>query len=184
MSKEIKDVDHIWKILNGEEEGTFQMKGKHVPILREILLGIQDGICPICSKHIDDPVLDHHHTKRIGGTGLIRGILCRTCNSFISKPENSCKRYKISMEELPNTLRACAIYFENEDLPFIHPSEAPKIPILKKASYNKLSKAYNGRGKFPPYRTNPKGKPAQKMTVKLQSLFDEYSIEPEFYGGK
>ena len=57
----------------------------------------------------------------------------------------------------------------------LHPTEAPKLPKLKKSSYNKLKKVYDGRAKFPPY-------PASKKLIKaLEKLFKKYNIEPKFY---
>lgn len=40
------------------------------------LLEKQDHRCGVCSKPFnDDPVVDHNHE-----TGVVRGLLCRTCN--------------------------------------------------------------------------------------------------------
>lgn len=155
-----------------------QLKASDVPKLRKFLLKKQKGICLICKKDIKDPCLDHSHIKRIKGTGLIRGVLCRTCNVFIAKSENNCTRYGIDQKDLPTILRACAEYLEKDHLPYIHPSEKPKEPKLKKSSYNKLKKAYEKSGrkaKFPEY---PK---SQKLTKKIGELFEELKIEPEFY---
>ena len=152
-----------------------QLKASDIPKLRKHLLKKQNEICPICSKKIKDACLDHSHIKRIKGSGLIRGVLCRTCNVFIAKSENNCTRYGILQTELPTILRSCASYLERKHLPYIHPSEAPKVPKLTKRSYNKLCKVYSGRAKFPEY---PK---SGKCTKKLSSLFEEYKLEPEFY---
>jgi hypothetical protein len=51
-----------------------QLKYKDVKDIREQILEEQEGICPICKKPVDKPVLDHHHKKKVGGTGLIRGV--------------------------------------------------------------------------------------------------------------
>ena len=67
-----------------------QLKQKDLPTIREQLLREQNGICPICKRVITDPCVDHHHKKWIKGTGLIRGVLCRSCNVFIAKSENNC----------------------------------------------------------------------------------------------
>ena len=158
-----------------------QLQSKDVKFLRQKLLNQCDGICPICKKANEAPCLDHHHIKKIGGTGLVRGVICRSCNVFLAKMENNSKRYGVQPEELPTMLRSFAKYLEQDPLPYMHPSEKPKEPILKKASYNKLKKVYNGRAKFPVYRVTPHGKPAQKMTVKLKKLFNFYDITPEFY---
>lgn len=152
-----------------------QIKTTEIKSLRNHILKLQGGICPICKEKILDAVLDHEHKKRIGGTGQIRGVLCRKCNVFIAKAENNCIRYGIGLSKLPNVLRNMADYFEKEKFKAIHPSDRPKDPKLKKTSYNKLQKVYDLKSKFPEY---PK---SGKLTTKLQSLFDFYNIEPEFY---
>jgi len=160
-----------------------QLKSKDIPPLRERLLKLQGGFCPICRKKIDRPVLDHEHKRKLKGSGLIRGVLCSTCNSFLGKIENSCKRYRITLQDLPNVLRRIADYIEQDHLPYMHPSEMPKKPKLTKRSYNKLKTAYtkflkhkNVRGtKFPAY---PK---SGYLTKPLARLFDRLGIEPTFY---
>jgi hypothetical protein len=157
-----------------------QLKAKDVSKLRAFLLRTQKGKCPICRKVITDACLDHSHVKRIKGTGLIRGVLCRTCNVFIAKSENNCTRYGIEQIRLPTILRACARYLERKHLPYIHPSEKPKRKILTKSSYNSLKKSYTKTAKFPEYKIR-KGKRGQILTKPLEKLFQEYNITPEFY---
>ncbi len=158
-----------------------QLKGKDIPLIRDKLLKQQGGICPICGKKVNAPCLDHSHTKRIKGTGLVRGVLCRGCNIFIAKSENNAIRYGISQSELPTVLRNLAQYLDNSfnnPLPYIHPSEAPPVPKLMKSSYNKLLKWYKGTGRakaFPPF---PK---SGKLTKPLLKLYTESGIDPEFY---
>jgi hypothetical protein len=152
-----------------------QLKGSEVPALRAKLLEEQSGVCPICSGDVNSPCLDHEHTKKIKGSGQVRGVICRMCNVFLGKIENNCVRYGIGLFELPRVLRNVADYVQKDPLPYMHPSEAPKAPKLKKTSYNKLKKAYDGRAKFPEY---PKQK---KLTKGLKALFEKYGIEPEYY---
>lgn len=155
-----------------------QLPGSRIKSVRDTLLEFQNGICPICDKLITDPVLDHHHKKRIKGTGLIRGVLCRNCNSFIAKSENSCVRFAIKQADLPTILRAVADYLERPHTHYLHPSEKPKAKILQKSSYEKLRKQYNkfgGKKKFPEY---PK---SRKLTIALDDLFSNFGITPEFY---
>lgn len=42
-----------------------------------VLVDWQDGRCAVCGKHVSDLVLDHDHA-----TGLVRGLLCRSCNTL------------------------------------------------------------------------------------------------------
>lgn len=153
-----------------------QLKTTEVSVLRNQLLEEQNWICPICKREIKDACLDHSHVKRIKGTGLVRGVLCRTCNVFIAKSENNAGRYGIKQSELPEILRSCAVYLEQQHLPYIHPSERPKRPRLQKASYLKLKRVYRGKAKFPEYN-----KKTCSLTTKLAALFKKYGIEPTFY---
>ena len=154
---------------------TKQLKTNEVAELRKTILLQQNGLCPICSELITDAVLDHSHKKRIGGSGKIRGVLCRMCNVFLAKAENNCTRYGIGQKNLPRVLRAIAAYLEKPHLPYIHPSERTKPSKLQKSSYNRLKKVYKGKAKFPEY---PK---SGQITIKLKELYTQYEIEPEFY---
>jgi hypothetical protein len=155
-----------------------QLKSSDVARVREKLLNKQKGKCAICGKPPTRPCLDHHHKKRIHGSGLVRGVLCSACNIFLAKSENNCMRYGFSQAELPHILRKVAKYIEKKHYPLMHPSEAPKAPLLKKQSYNKLIKEMklsDYSRKFPDY---PK---SRKLTVPLARLYEQFDIEPEFY---
>ena len=153
-----------------------QLKSKDIPVYRKkILKEDQDGLCAICGNPPRTPCLDHHHKKKIKGTGRIRGVVCSNCNVFLAKSENNAVRYGISHEELPEILRSMADYLEKDQYDLIHPSEKPHVPKLQKNSYNALRRVYNGKAKFPPY---PK---SGKMTKPLRKLFKRFSIEPKFY---
>lgn len=152
-----------------------QLKSTEVKKFRNWLLKKQKFKCPICGCKITDPVLDHSHQKRVGGSGLCRGVLCRTCNVFLAKSENNATRYRIKQNELPAVLRNVADYLEKKHLPYIHPSEKPKEPKLKKQSYNKLKRVYDMKPAFPAYPASG------KLTIKLDALFKRFQITPEFY---
>lgn len=156
-------------------EKTKQLTQKELPELRDSILKKQDFKCIICKRIIEDPVLDHHHTKRIGGTGKIRGVLCRSCNVFLAKSENNSIRYCIAQNDLPRILRNMADYLEKEQYNILHPTEKPKEPKLKKSSYKKLVKAINNKQKIPEY---PK---SGNLTKQLKLLYEKYNIKPEFY---
>lgn len=152
------------------------LKYKEISELRKRLLKEQNGICPICKRTIISPVLDHHHVKRIKGSGLIRGVLCSLCNVLLGKIENNCNRYKVKQEELSTILRNISAYLEQKHLPYLHPSEVPKEPKLKKSSYNALKKKASKYQKW-----NTPYPQSGKLTKKLAILFTKYHIEPEFY---
>lgn len=155
------------------------LKANEIKDLKEFLWKENDEYCPICSrKHsLDKMVLDHSHQKKVKGTGLIRGAICHLCNVLLGKIENNSPRYKITQGELPGVLRAMADYLEQEHLPYLHPTEKQPEPKLKKTSFNKLLKAYNGK-KVIEY---PK---SGKLTQELSKLFNKYNIIPEFYKGE
>lgn len=146
--------------------------------LREALCEKQQGFCPICCRKINAPCLDHHHKKRIKGSGQIRGVLCRSCNVMLGKIENNCVRYSISQEELPEILRNMAKYLEQPHLPYIHPSDAPKQKLLMKSSYNKLKKIMK---EAPSKKKCPEYPKSGKLTKPLKALYKEYNLKPEFY---
>lgn len=150
------------------------IKQKYIAQLRVRLLEEQQWNCPICDKPIEHPVLDHHHIKRVKGTGLIRGVLCRSCNILLGKVENNCVRYNITQEELPQVLLNMSVYLTKPHLPYKHPSEKQR-QILTKSSYNKLKRVVLNQTQVPPY---PK---SGKLTKKLASLFLKYNVEPTYY---
>lgn len=155
-----------------------QLKQSSISELRDSILAEQGGICPICKLEVKSAALDHHHKKRVKGTGLVRGVLCRTCNILIAKMENNCVRYGVSQVVLPFVLRNMAEYLEKPHLPYIHPSEAPKKPKLTKSSYNTLARAMIKLGEkrnIPPY---PK---SGNLTKKLSERFNQFDIEPRYY---
>ena len=152
-----------------------QLKTTEISKLRSFLLDKQNGRCPICTNVILDSVLDHSHRRRIGGSGRVRGVLCRMCNVFLAKAENNCTRYGIGQRNLPGVLRNIADYLEKPHTHYIHPSEKPKAKKLTKLSYNRLKKVYKDKAKFPDY---PK---TGILTVKLKELFEKYQIQAEFY---
>ena len=155
-----------------------QLTSSKIPKIRNQLLEKQNWICPICKEQVKSPCLDHHHKSRIKGTGLVRGVLCRNCNSFIAKAENNCVRFAIDQSKLPEILRSIADYLERDHTIFIHPSEKPKEKKLKKSSYNQLKKMYF---KYPVRASFPEYPKSGKLIKSLSRLFDSYQLEPEFY---
>lgn len=102
-------------------------------------------ICPLCGKMLDSSSpLDHQHMtskETIGqnGAGLVRAVLCNNCNLYLGKIENNSKRFQI--QNLTETLRRIADYLEQDNLPYIHPSETFRLKEkIGKMEYNKLIK--------------------------------------------
>jgi len=158
---------------------TTELFGKRLELYKK-----QKGVCFVCNKKtpFEKTVLDHQHKLRksdeIGkdGAGLIRGVLCFQCNSWEGKIFRSFIRYGLHKKKIPISvlLRNLADYLEQDNLPFIHPTEIKK-KIVSKSNYNKLKKVYldtNRKKKFPDY---PKSK---KITKALKELFEEFNINP------
>lgn len=63
-----------------------------VAIVRAELLLKQGGRCALCQLPCSakEAVLDHHH-----GTGAVRAVLHRGCNSLLGKLENNAARYGV-----------------------------------------------------------------------------------------
>ncbi len=162
-----------------EDPAIVQMKTKDIKPVRAELLMQQGGVCLVCGEEPKRPCLDHSHTKRVKGTGLVRGVLCNSCNVFIAKSENNCTRYGFSQKALPNILRSMADYFERDHHPLRHPSEAPPVPKVMKSSYNKMKKQLGRMGMKAPTMSK-----SGTLTLALQKAFKQAGIEPEYYGGK
>jgi len=154
-----------------------QLNSKDISRIRAEILRIQNGTCPICLKTITDPCLDHSHKKRIKGSGLVRGVLGRNCNSFVGKIENHAKRFGFTNQELPEILRSIASFLEKEPYPFIHPTEKPKEKKIGKRFFEKIQKEF--------IKKYPKKKPlvfpkSGKLNKQLQNLCKEFNLTPVF----
>ncbi len=82
---------------------------------REMLLGDQDGLCALCpldlTENPEEMCLDHDHV-----TGMIRGVLCRNCNSMEGKVHNCSRRAKrdrTALQWLHKVLRYWEYYAKN-----------------------------------------------------------------------
>lgn len=158
-----------------------QLKGTEVKELREKILKNQEFKCAMCGKTLSEDdtgiSLDHQHrlnkNQVIGsdGAGLIRGVLCRDCNTYEGKIWNNGTRYKQfkTVKERIDFLKRLIQYYENGTYPFIHPTEKVPEKIVSKRQYNKLKKVCV---KVPEY---PK---SAHLTKKLKELFDKYQINP------
>lgn len=166
-----------------------QLKSSDVQKVRDEILAEQNGKCAICSIEITEKTgiaLDHQHKfqkEELGedGAGLVRGVLCRACNTMEGKIWNGMNRYiqPGNVQERIKFLQNLISYYENGTYDMIHPSEKPKEPNVSKRNYNKLKKIYSDdlkdgkkKRKFPEY---PK---SGKLTISIQALFEEYGISP------
>jgi hypothetical protein len=156
-----------------EVDGYYQLMSTQVKIIRDSLLVKQNGKCPLCNRYVEMPTLDHYHSKRQYGSGLVRGVICNTCNRMVGVIENNLMRNNINYSDAPQFLRELAGYLESKRENYIHPTEKPKPPKLMKSSYNKLVKAVAGKQKVPKYN--------RKLTKQLEKLYQKYGVEPAFH---
>ena len=153
-----------------------QLKQSDLAPLREKLHKEQDETCPILKQKfpVEEMVIDHQHKKSsdpigLDGGGLVRGCIHNQANVIEGKITNTYKRYGLhKFIELPELLRNIADYLEQENLPYVHPSEREKTPKLKKRSYNALKKVYTGKAKFPAYPRSG------KLTAPLRRIYEKY----------
>lgn len=159
-----------------------QLKNSEVSEVRNQILEEQNGCCALCGVEISERTgvsLDHQHKLKsnpVGpdGDGLIRGVLCRSCNVWEGRLWNNTSRYRQpeSVQDRIDMLEELIAYYKMGTHDLIHPSEKPKENKVSKRNYNKLKKEYTGKKKFPEY---PK---SGKLTLGLQVLFEEYGIAP------
>jgi hypothetical protein len=148
------------------------------------------GICPVMGIPFDekDMVVDHVHPSNAKNlsrefeSGLIRGVINRHANSMEGKITNSYIRYGLhkSGVSLHTFLRNLADFIENPpmtNLQYLHPREKSKTKQLSVNSVKKLNRLNQ--------RLNPGAKiieypKSQKMTKKLEGLYNELCLIPEF----
>jgi len=170
-----KEVDFVGRTECYTINETYQLKSSQIKFIRDSLLLKQNNICPICKSNIKMPTLDHYHSKIQHGSGLIRGVVCNTCNRMIGVIENNISRNGLNYSDAPDILRNLANYLKDNREPYLHPSEAPRKPILMKSCYNKLLKVIDGKQKVPEYKEK-----RGNLTAPLKKLFEKYGVEPEF----
>ncbi len=164
-------------------DSDIQLKSKQIKFIRDSILSKQNGMCAICGKIPEMPTLDHYHSSKHNGSGLVRGVLCNQCNRFVGVIENNALRNNICFSDIPSILRRLSDYVYESRYPYIHPNEAPKPDIVTKKSFNTLIKTMIESGykkKLPVYRI-VKNKNKQKLTVPLKKLFDKFGVQPEYY---
>lgn len=163
-----------------------------IPKIRDFLLEKQHQKCAICEVTISSQTgvaLDHQHcTKSEGlgenGAGLIRGVLCRNCNSLEGKFWNASKRYRINgVEDSPVSsrvqwLRNLANYLENNASNnveilgefVLHPKET-RIPKISKTEYNQIKEAFEEDQSN--YKKDGSLKPFPKFTGKWSKKLED-----------
>lgn len=171
-----------------------ELKPKDIKILKEKLHKQNNGVCPLLGTKVplDKMALDHIHKLKsedyADDKGTIRNAIEFRANAMEGKITNNWKRYYSADEskhpiDLPSFLRNLADYLEAgaycEDGDFfIHPSEVPKAPKIKKASYNKMIKLF--KVKYPNKKV-PAYPKSRKLTKQMDKLFTEFNIVNFYY---
>lgn len=169
-----KNIDFFNRDQLFEIDGYHQLLSSQVKFIRDCLLEKQNCKCPLCDRVVELPTLDHYHGRKQYGSGLIRGVICNTCNRMVGVIENNFIRNSIDYSDAPQFLARLIPYLRDSREHYLHPTEKPKNPKLMKSSYNKLIKKISGKQKVPKYNGH--------FTKQLEILFQKYNIVPEFKG--
>ena len=131
---------------------TLRLRGSKIPAMREVLLEKQGWKCPICGKPLtqllkeltgrNDACLDHCHS-----TGMIRGVICRNCNSMEGKIRNCIRRakYMLTEDAWLDSLRAYWKHYKMNPTNILHPSH--KTLDEKRELRNKRARRKRKQGK-------------------------------------
>jgi len=145
------------------------LKHSDLKYFRQKVLEKQNYLCPLCGEEIkeSDAVLDHDH-----GTGYIRQVLHRNCNSMEGMILHKFKRSGVhKLTDIFTYLKNLLDYWDNDYTRNLkHPSEKPKEPKIGKREFNKIAKYYK--------ITYPNRKPleypkSKKWTKLLKELKEE-----------
>jgi len=149
-----------------------QLETKDISQLRDKLLKEQLNKCGICGT-TDGIVwtLDHSHKKGFGGTGLIRGVLCRSCNSVEGKIVRALKRFGVKIHNMSDWLRNLADWLDKPHYPYIHPTEKEVIKITK-TDFKALMKKYLEKY---PKKVALKYPVGGKANTRLQEIIKEFN---------
>jgi len=171
-----------------------ELKQKDIKILKEKLHKENNGICPLLGipVPVEKMALDHIHKLKsepyATDKGTIRNAIEFRANAMEGKITNNWKRYYSAdtskhPTDLPTYLRNLADYLEagayTEDGDyFIHPSEVPKKPKIKKSTFNKMIKLF--KVKYPKKKV-PVYPKSQKLTKLLDKLYTEFNVIDIYY---
>ena len=186
------------KIQRKTQRKLIQLEANQTSEFRKRIHEQQGMICPICKQYTEhiDTTLDHQHKLRksetIGnnGAGLIRGVLCRACNTYEGKIWNNFTRLGFHKKGIGRAefLRNLADYYDRGTYNYIHPSEKPKSATMGIRLFNRINKAY--KVKYPNRKELEIPKSAiirkgvrkgqigkWKITKKWENLIKEFDIE-------
>lgn len=109
------------------------------------ILNEQNGICPLCNKPIDlkikgEAVMDHCHE-----TGLVRGVLHRSCNAAEGKVANAAGRWGAKTMDYDTGvipyLENLVAYLKRPKHPYIYPTHLTPEEERAKANLKRRTAA-------------------------------------------
>jgi hypothetical protein len=121
----------VYKELEKTYPEEIQLKASDIPIIRKQLVELQDGVCPLCGKHLVSPVVDHWHSRGNKGNSKVRSAICAGCNSLLGVIENHLPRYLVPYSDASSWLRNVANYLVSGTTNLIHPTERPRVKLTK-----------------------------------------------------
>jgi len=179
----MNNIKKVSKKLNLEEtDGLILLQSSQLKKFRLELLKEQNSECPLCNKRITeiDAACDHDHDS-----GLIRGVLHKTCNSYEGVIKSRFVRSGVHRKtDLITYLENLIIYLKKDHGNVMHPSTKEKPKKLKKSSYNYLKKRYKEKYKNKKVKRFPDYPKSKKLTKSLDKIYFDLFIEPEYYGDK
>lgn len=120
-----------------------RIEAKHLPHVKQKLIVIQNGICPLCKRNLTsfqsiNVCVDHDHE-----TGIIRAALCRVCNGTEGKIKGLAIR-AVKTEGYQSFIIALGEYYalhQTAQTAWVHPTHLSEVE--KRADKNKKArKAY------------------------------------------
>lgn len=115
--------------LQQENVENVKLKHKDIPIVRELLLKQQEGVCPLCSTEIQpgQATLDHNHAKTGEAAGAVRDVLCRNCNGIEGRIYNLVIRARRGKDSFAFVLRLLDYWRRHTKNVhgYVHPKHTP-----------------------------------------------------------
>ncbi len=121
------------------------LKSKYgmTPAEYEELLARQEGLCAICKRLLQHPNIDHNHA-----IGVIRGILCTSCNGLLGKYGDDSEALRAQADkdeptyERERSKRADRWIDEN---PIATVQDAPELAAEKAKRFESAHRRQNGK---------------------------------------
>lgn len=119
-----------------------RLKTNQIQQVKEMFLEKQQYICPLCTISLREMpsvniCLDHDHH-----TGMVRGVLCRNCNSMEGKISRAITRAKRTLSVVEYLRRLQEYWAFNQSGSIIHPTfKTPEEKLLLRNKRARLARA-------------------------------------------